>query len=75
MAHGTIDLMVAFKESASVQDLIQWQQECVDTAPARLAEEEARLRARGIVDEKGRDVSQELPHDMEPHSTADLTTL
>ncbi len=63
------------KDSPIVQRALQWQQDCVDTAEARLAAQATLLRTLGILDENGQPTSKELPKDMQPASTADITAL
>lgn len=66
---------MAFKNSPNVQRALQWEKECVDTAEERLTVEAAELRALGILDANSRPASTELPDDMQPQATADITAL
>lgn len=66
---------MALEDSPNIQRALKWEQDCVDTAEERLAAEAAQLRTLGILDENDRPTSQDLPEDMQPESTADLTAL
>jgi hypothetical protein len=66
---------MTLKDSPNIQRVLQWENECVDTAEERLAAEATELRALGVLDEHGRPTSAELPEDMQPQSTADTSAL
>jgi hypothetical protein len=66
---------VTSKESPALQQALQWQQACVDTTEDRLAVEAAQLRRLGVLDHDNLPTSNDLPADMLPESTADVTAL
>jgi hypothetical protein len=66
---------MTLKDARAVQEALKWQQDCVDTAETRLALEAAQLRRLGILDKDNRPTSKDLPVDMQPESTADVTAL
>lgn len=63
---------VAALSAGRAQD--DWEREEVGLARGRIAAERSRLESLGLLDAKGRALTNEIPDDMKPGSKTDVTT-